>query len=198
MGPLLNITTNSGQYELQVNHAKLEYDNHPLPRANVKTVQGSFQLNAEPARLRVDSYQARKSLGHLNFTDTYKEASNNAQANLSEYISDTIRIGKGVGDVTDGSTIGSLVTQKMIDMPRSMTIFIPTSGSVSISWQDSELNREYTPTEMTYDWDIKDVDFTYTRGDVSLNVVQSPNVDIKYVGEPLYFPRSAAKAYGVS
>ncbi len=195
MQNVLQISTNPGKYEIQVEHAKLEYKNNPLPLARVNTELGRFELNSQPARLRVDTYQSRKSLGHLNLTDSAAEYKNNAQSNFNEYISNVITIGRGVGDVTDGTTIGSLVRQKMTDLPRSMTVFLPAAGSVSISWQDDNLTTQYTPTEMTYEWDIKDVNFTYTRGGVSLDVLERASVDINYVGKPLYFPRSAAKAY---
>ncbi len=195
MQNVLQISTNPGKYELQVEHAKLEYKNNPLPLAKVNTQRGKFELDSEPARLRVDTYQSRRSMGHLNLTDSAAEFSNKAQANFSDYISNTISIGRGVGDVTDGTTIGSLMRNKMTEISKSMTVFIPASGTVSISWQDDKLTSSYTPSQTDYEWDIKGVDFTYTRGGVSLNVLERANVDIEYVGEPLYFPRSAAKAY---
>ncbi len=197
MEQLIQITTTPGKYDLEINPGRLEYKSNHIPQVNLETTPSKLSLDTKHIQVRIDSYQARKSLGtgHMNVSDIAAYNTNNASKNISSYISNTISQGRALGDLTSGATIGALMRQKMIDHAPSTTLFLPKAGGVQISWDEGAIQTNYQPQKTDFNWDIKNVEFTFTRGSVSLKILEPHNVDIEYIGEPLYFPRSAAAAY---
>jgi len=49
--------------------------------------------------------------------------------------------------------------------------------------------------KLNFDWKIDKGEFEFTPGDIELIVEQKPKVTIKYVGKPIYVPRSADPNY---
>ena len=68
---LLQITTIAIQIEIKVTNAKLEYAEDRQPKVNITNQDGKLVMEAEPLQLKIDTYEARKSLGegHLNDAD---------------------------------------------------------------------------------------------------------------------------------
>ncbi len=195
MEQLLKITTTNVKYQLKVENAKLEYNQDFIPKSNMKTTPGKFTIQTEPAQLNLDTYQARKSLGFLNSTDLVARAAEKGKQGVTDFISNTISVGQSLGKIEDGNTIGSIMRQKLLEYPDYATVFLPSTGA-DISWQPHSIQMQYQQAELNTDWDVNSrVKFDYVPGDVSMEIIEHPSVDIEYIGTPIYFPRSADPNY---
>ena len=191
---LLKITTTPLQYELQVEHARLEYSPQALPKADVQTTSPELQINSTNTSVKIDTYQARKSLGMPNTRDSVTIRANEANQSIDQVTRSYVEMGKQMSNVADGVTIGKIVNQKMLEQPQMYTAFLP-SAAAEISWEPSQLRMSFTPSKSSYDWKLTQNEFSYTSGSVKMKILENASVDIEYIGGPLYIPRSADPNY---
>ncbi len=62
-------------------------------------------------------------------------------------------------------------------------------------WENGQMEIRYGMDKLNFDWKIDQGEFEFTPGDIELIVEQAPKVIIKYVGGPIYVPRSADPNY---
>ncbi len=196
MQQLLQITTNDVKYELKVQHARLEYNQDFQPQANMKTTKGGFSIESKPTELRLDTYSARNSLGFMHPSDLIANAAQKGKQAWSDYMAKEAQIGEALGRKHEDPTISAIIKQRVLSQTQSqsVTVFIPSTGA-DISWIPGEISMDYTPDELKMNWDITPPKFDYIPGDVSLEILERPSVDIEYIGTPIYFPRSADPNY---
>ncbi|WP_099205324.1 DUF6470 family protein [Scatolibacter rhodanostii] len=187
---LLKITTNPMKYELEITPAKLEYQQNFIPRADVETTASQLKIRTEPGELRLDSYEARKSLGIVTVGDQIRSAAERSQQIFAQNIRSTIKAGQQMANIEDGVTISQIIRQKMLEQPQTYTAFLPSAG-VDITWKPNEMEMNYTPGETNYNWEIKSPEFQYIPGSVKMRITEYASVDVEYLGSPMYVPPSA-------
>lgn len=193
---LLQITVTPMQYELEIEQGRLEYKQDFLPRANVQTTPGEFDIQSKPAQLRLDTYEARRSIGFASVGDRIADAAQKGAQHIAQYTRDSVEKGKQLAKIDEGVTISQLIRQKMIDSGKSQsfTAFLPSQGP-NLSWEPPEMRMNYQPGKTSYDWKVRSNAFSYVPGSVRMRITQYASVDVKYVGSPIYFPRSADPNY---
>lgn len=191
MSQLIQITTTNVQYELKVEHAKLEYKQDLIPNAKVNTTSGSFKMSSQRASLNIDTYEARKSLGLAKVGDAIADNVQKGAQGQADYMQRIITQNRALGDIASGTKIEDLVRNRMAQQPSSVTVFLPSTGA-DISYQEGSLETSYDPGTVSHDWDIKDFTFEYIPGSVDLIVTQMPSVSIEYVGETNFLPKGNA------
>lgn len=72
--------------------------------------------------------------------------------------------------------------------------FLPNVG-VEMDWTPAQLDMRFELDKLNFDWRTDPVHFEFTPGDIELTVTQYPSVNLKYVGGPLYVPRSSDPNY---
>jgi hypothetical protein len=73
--------------------------------------------------------------------------------------------------------------------------FLPKEGP-DISWTGNTLSINYKADTLSMDWDVHTrPNFEFIPGKVEFIINQMPKVEIEYVGDPLYFPKSANPNY---
>lgn len=72
--------------------------------------------------------------------------------------------------------------------------FIPKGGA-NIEWEAPEFNIEYQMDKLNFDTKIEKGDIQFIPGDIELSILQYPDIEIKYIGGPLYVPPSAAEMF---
>lgn len=82
----------------------------------------------------------------------------------------------------------------MMEQPESYTAFLPSTGP-NISWLPNQLNKNYQAGELSFDWQTARNVFEYVPGRFHMEVLQYPKVQIEYLGEPNYVPKSADPNY---
>lgn len=194
MQQLLQITVTPVKYELEIEHARLEYKQDFQPRAEVQTTPSELKIQTTDTTLRLDTYNARKSLGFRNAGDLIGENADHGKKALETYVNDTVEMGNQMARIEDGVTIRDIVSRKMLEQPEMYTAFLPSSGA-DISWEPGNIQTNYQPANSSYDWNIQSNSMSYVPGSVRLRIVERADITIEYVGGPLYFPPSAAPDY---
>ncbi|MCL1804913.1 MAG: DUF6470 family protein [Clostridiales bacterium] len=191
---LLQISTTPVKYELEIERARLEYNQDFIPKAKVKTQQAKMEMRSRNTQLLVDTYKARRSLGQNNSSDFYKLFSDKGAESISRATRDHVETGNSLSRIDIGVNISQIIEQKMLEQPVTYMAFIPNPGS-EISWIPSEFRISVQPGELNYDWQIMRDIMNYVPGSVRMNILQQPKVHIEYMGRPMYIPPSADPEY---
>lgn len=193
---LLQITTIPIQIEIKVTNAKLEYSDERQPKVNITSQNGKFVMEAEPLQLKIDTYEARKSLGegHMNDSDILKQK---ASEGFSIAFQGTAKVASEGNQLARGMSPSEIAIQNARAGATMETImeFLPKEGA-DITFDGGKLNIEYQVGEQDFDWDIKShLPMEFIPGSVELIVRDRPRVEIEYTGGPIYVPPSSDPDY---
>ncbi|MBP1546868.1 MAG: hypothetical protein J6A37_09725 [Oscillospiraceae bacterium] len=194
MDQLLNITSVPINVEINVTRAELKLDT-PAPSVKISQSPGVMQITAEPIKVNIDNTAARESLGygHKNI-DTF--ARDEAQKGIKvayQAIANIVNEGNALGNFE--ATPASIAASKMNRTMETIMEFLPKEGP-DISWSGNTLSINYQASQLSMDWNTNtEAKLEFVPGTVEFIVNQRPKVEIEYVGEPIYFPRSAAPGY---
>ena len=191
---LLQITTTPMKYELVIEPARLEYQQDFMPRAKVETTDSELKIRTSPTVLRLDTYEARRSLGFATAGDRIRHAAQKGRSSIREYTTEAKEMGKEMSNIHEDVTIAQIIRQKMLEQPEMYTAFLPSAGA-EISWEPGSISLNYRPQQTDYDWQIKDNSLVDIPGSISVKIVEFAKVNIEYLGSPMYIPPSADPNY---
>lgn len=193
---LLQITTIPIKIEIKVTNATYEYPDDRLPKINISTQSGGFTMHSEPQKLKIDTYEARKSLGygHMNDADMIKQK---ASEGISRAFQGTSRVSAEGDMLARGMKASEIAIQnaKAGGIMKTQMEFIPKEGA-DISFESGSLDIEYQMGSQEIDWDVTpQLPMEFVPGRVEFIVHDRPRVEIEYIGDPIYFPPSANPNY---
>lgn len=193
---LLQITTIPIKIEIKVTNAKYEYPDDRQPKVNISTKNGGFVMEAEPLKLKIDTYEARKSLGygHMNMGDMFKKK---AGEGWSLAYQGTARVSSEGEMLARGMSSSEIAIQNARAGATIETImeFLPKEGA-DITFDGGTLNIEYQMGSQDIDWDIMPhLPMEFIPGSVEFIIRDKPRVEIEYIGDPIYVPPSANPNY---
>lgn len=188
---LLKITTTPMKYELEVEPPRLEYQQDVTPSADITTTPSELRIRSQNAQIQIDTYEARKSLGFLNLKDSAVQYAEKAREHLTNLIGQFVQTGKALGQIQNGTDIGDVVRQKQLEQPTLYTAALPSTGA-ELSCKPSELDISYQPGEVGVNWRIRDTSFIFQPGSIQMRIIEYPDIDIEYLGKPMYVPPSAS------
>lgn len=191
---LLQITTTPMKYELVIEPARLEYQQDFMPRAKVETTDSELKIRTSPTVLRLDTYEARRSLGFATVGDRIRQAAQKGGSSIRKYTTEAKEMGKEMSNIHEDVTIAQIIRQKMLEQPEMYTAFLPSAGA-EISWEPGSISLNYRPQQTDYDWQIKDNPLVYIPGSIRVKIVEFAKVNIEYLGSPMYIPPSADPNY---
>ncbi len=192
---LLNITSTPMKYELQIEPARLEMSNpYLIPKFSAQSEPLELKIQSKNIKVKLDSYESRKSLGIMSVGDAITANAENSTEKFQRYVRNVVEIGDEIAKKEDDRTISEVVQQKMFEQPQLYTMFLP-SGGVEISWEPNSVNFSFTPSETDYEWEEPKTEFTYIPGSIRLEILEFAKVEIEYMGEPIYIPKSSDPNY---
>ena len=198
MEQLLRITSTPIKYELEVEHPKLEIKREN-PSASVDTKPAKLTItNMKDTSVNISTYQARKSLGIMDFADFTAQNAAESQQALTKQIGEYVQIGNQTSQIQDGVTVGDIYRSKMLDSTNYQlyTAYLP-SGGADLTWNPAQLDMNYQPGDVSVDWDVSANEFNFIPGSIRMKVTQLASVNIEYLGGPLYFPPSAMQKFNM-
>ena len=187
---LLKITSTPMKYELEVENAKLEYQQDVTPSCDITTSPSQLKIHSEASKVQIDTYEARKSLGLTNIDDSIQQYAAKGKEHINNQIREYVQIGNAMGDIQNGTEISDIARQKILQQPELYTQFLP-SASADISFTPAQLDMNYTPADVNLDWQINENTLSFQAGSVHMKIVEYAHVDIEYLGGPMYVPPSA-------
>lgn len=195
MASLIEITSVPIEIEMKVSHARLEYTRGTAD-LEISRESGGLSIKSRPIRLNIDTFESRNSVHPSPATAVKNGAVQGQQAAYAA--------------TAAYAQQGQLLLQARVDpqvaaqfsfnpnpthVPTNVGIdFIPTVGP-EMEWDPGVMNIRFEMDKLNFDWRISQQQFEFIPGDIEVSVTQQPDVIIKYVGGPLYVPRSSDPNY---
>lgn len=193
MEPLLQIKTIPIKYELKVQKAELRYTTSKT-EVLINNESGSLDINSKPIKLYIDTYDARSSITPTT-TESVRQA---AAAGLEAASEATATYTEEAALLLDAKVSNPLdqIFRQRAQMPTGEfgLAFLPTTGP-DLEWSAPDLNIKYQMDKMSFDIRAAKGDFEFIPGSVEISITQMPDVEIEYIGKPMYVPPSAAQFF---
>ena len=197
MEQLLKITTVPISYKLVVNNARLERHNGSA-ELQMSRDRGGLHIQSQPIKVKLDTYDARNSVVPTTKTAIYQAAQRGKSAAYeasAQYAQEgrlmlNTQIGEGA------QTIDQILASRTA-MPTGQfeLAFTPKVGP-NIEWEGPSLSMEYQMDKLNFDLRVDRGSVEYIPGSVEMQIEQYPDVQIEYIGEPMYVPPSVAARFG--
>ena len=186
MEQLLSIKHVPIKVEVKVQRAELKpaENNTSTPSVQVSAKQGGG--------LRVEANPYRVNLSESRNFDSYVPSASTENSFSLTY--------EAIAKIADGGAVqGADNSQFAAQKSKSIEAVLqslPKGRNNAVSYADGTLSINYqmpgnNPVDITEDM----AGFEFVPGSIEFVVTQMPEVDIEYLGEPIYFPRSASPNY---
>lgn len=200
MEPLIDIKINPIEIDMTYECAKLEVVDQVTPSYYMTRQVGGLDISYKPGRMLMDSYEMRSSLGMKNTFDLTKEYASKGMSNVHTYMQSCASDSRMYLSMGENGTPSNVIAQRALhningNDPLYNIAFVPTAP-VHMQWQPHELNMNYTPDKLNFDWNVQTrAKLKYTPATLEFNVVQYPSVEVTYLAGPNYAPPSSAPDY---
>lgn len=191
MEQLLSITRIPIKVEVKVQRAELKRLENNKSRGAAPSVKvsanqsGGLRLQAEPYRM---------NLSEMRNYDTYVPSGDTDGDITLTY--------EGIAKLVDnGSTKISSSSQHFNAKKASRSIesvlqSLPKNRNSAVSYADGTLSINYQMNSAdSKDYSQEGPEFEFIPGSIEFIIEQMPELDIEYLGDPIYFPRSADPNY---
>lgn len=193
MEPLIHIKTIPLKYEMKIQKAQLKYKSSKT-EVLMDRNRGGLDISSKPTRLSIDSYNARNSVCPTTMESIRQAADSGLQA-ASEATATYAEEGALLLDPNVQNPLNQIFRQRA-QMPTGEfgLAFLPTTGP-DLEWSSPDLNIKYQMDKLSFDLKAAKGDFEFIPGSVEISITQMPDVEIEYIGKPLYVPPSAAQYF---
>lgn len=174
-------------------YKRVENNGVSTPSVKVSQMQGGgLRLQAEPYRMEIpesrnfDAYIPSENYDS-GFTLTYEAVAKLVDG--GNYSS---------GSVKHSGDAGQFSAKRASRSIEAVLQSLPKSRSSAVSYSDGVLSVNYQMTggsESVEDFASAQPKFEFIPGNIEFIISQMPKLDIEYLGDPIYFPRSADPNY---
>ncbi len=196
MEQLLQITTIPIKYELKIHNASLQYQNGTA-EVEISRDKGGMTIKSRPIKLHMDTYEARNSVVPTPKTAISQRAQQGRQA-AYEATANYAREGQLLLKAKIGAgseTLNQIFAERTATGTGQAGLeFLPKTGP-NIEWEAPEFSIEYEMDKLNFDAKISKGDIKFIPGDIELSISQYPDIEIQYIGDPIYVPPSAAARF---
>ena len=195
MFPLIEITTVPIEIEMKVTDAKLEYARGTAD-LEISRNDGGLHIKSRPIRLNVDTFEARNSISPTTARAISQAADRGTQASYEATAAYARQCKLLLSAKVGEDMIAQIAAQSQAqNIQTNVGIqFLPTVGA-ELNWDPGDMQIRFEMDKLNFDWRMNQTSFEFTPGDIQFSVTQLPDVQIKYVGGPLYVPPSADPNY---
>ena len=193
MEPLLKITTTPIQYELKIQRAKLEYSSSKSEVLN-HTIKGGFTMKNHPIKLHLDTYDARNAVCPTT-AESVRQAASRGESAAMECTATYAKESTMLLSPNNANALDHIFSQRAQQSTGEFGLrFIPNIGP-NIEWSNPDLSMQYQMDKLSFDIKVANGNFEFIPGSVEMSITQMPDVNIEYIGSPLYVPPSAADLF---
>lgn len=193
MEALLRITTIPMEYEMKIQRARLEYSSSKSDLM-VNRAKGGLTMENSPIKLHLDTYKARNSV----CPTTMESVRQSAEKGKSAALEATATYAKESAMLLDPkipNALNQIFSQRAQQPTGEFGLqFLPSTGP-DIEWSDPDLSMKYQMDKLSFDIKVANGNFEFIPGTIEMSITQMPDVNIEYLGKPLYVPPSAANLF---
>ena len=194
MGPLIRITTVPISFEFKVNNARLE-KRSGTAELNLTRDKGGLRIQSNNIKLSLDTFEARNSVSPTAIR-SIEQASDEGKTAAYEAIARYTNEGTIMMDAKfNGKALDQIFASRAQLPTGEFTVgFTPSTGA-EISWSDPDISIQYEMDKLNFEFKLANGDFEFIPGNIEVSITQYPDVQIEYIGKPLYVPPSADPDY---
>lgn len=198
MSQLIELQIIPAQIELRRKEAKIEYVNADV-KVQQNTKKGNFEIDIKQAKVNVDTYKSRSSIGPSfqsveDSIRSYAQKGNSAaQSSTATYASrgqQQMKAMKGQELIT---SFARQDTFKNVKMNIGIDFIPKVAPEITVDTGDISIRLEMDQLE--FDWKMQEQKLQFTPGEISVEMVQRPDVIVRYVGGPNYVPKASDPNY---
>lgn len=195
MGPLLQIKSVPFSYELKINNARFEMES-PQPSVAVSRQRGGLQISNQPAQIKIDSTEARASMGFKSLGRAVQEFGAQGIQKAQQATAQFAQEGNQLMDTRNGNTvISDIAYQRTNSTIDTMIGFIPSTPA-KVSFDPHQLKMQYEMDKLSFDWRTNSKpEMNFVPASVQFQVKDYARLEIEYLGGPIYIPKSADPNY---
>lgn len=193
MEPMLQIKTIPLKYEMKVQRAELRYT-QAKSQVLINNENGGLDINSKPVKVYIDTYDARNSVIPTTMESVRQAAASGLRA-ASEATATYTEEAALLLDPKVSNPLDQIFIQRaQLPIGEFGLAFLPTTG-LDLEWSPPDLNIKYQMDKLSFDIRAAKGDFEFIPGSVEISITQMPDVEIEYIGKPIYVPPSAANFF---
>ncbi len=219
MYPLIEITSVPIEIRMKTTNASLEYTRGTAEMEISRSDKG-IDIKSRPIQLKLDTFEPRSASEHrhaassptaavtpqgVNSTPNAvpaapveREAAYEATSAYSEQgqIMLNARFGQQAQAAQQAQANRVAIPETVREtLNQESDPILSQEALEELKLEDGQMEIRYEMDKLNFDWKIDRGSFEFTPGDIEITVEQQPKVIIKYVGGPIYVPRSADPNY---
>lgn len=163
---VLKITSTPIKLSMTSERARLEVQAPESDAMAVQDVQGQLNMKTQNIKVDIDSSRTQNGLEY--------QSSNRAVAQYLKTSASSQPAGKAAAGIAGQAAVA-------------------TGKAAVVTGEIPGLAVEFKPRLVEPESKTAERSLEYVPGELKISVEQRPKVEIEYVGEPIYFPRSAGK-----
>lgn len=191
--PLLEIKTVPMSFELKINKARYEIANANATFELTRD-KGGLQVKMKPAKLNIDTVETRYSAGIKSAMRSVEDYAKKGVKAAYEATATYAKEGNLMMDINIKDPISEIAMRKVFSNLNFNLGFAP-GVRPDISWDDGEISMKFEMDNLSFDWNIKRPEFNFIPGNIEFVINEYPNVEINYIGTPIFVPPSASPDY---
>ncbi|MFI3173648.1 MAG: DUF6470 family protein [Bacillota bacterium] len=192
MEQLLKISTIPAKFSISVTNATLQHK-PSNPSYEMTRQKGGLSIDSTPAKLNIDSFECYNSINPTVGTAVKQAAQKGEQAAFDAGQKYTNQ-GNMFMRAQPGEDVIEQISQSMFNVNTNVGIKFSPSVPPTISYEEGRLSTEYQLDKLKFDWRVLQGEFEYVPGDVHFELEQRADIEIEYIGGPIYVPKSADPA----
>lgn len=195
MRQLIEIQIVPGQFEIRRTDPKIEYTNAKVDMSIKRNEGAGMKIQTKPVKVNIDSYAARSSLGPhgQSVSDNIKSyaskgnsAAQNSTATYANRGQQLLKTQRGEELIT---RFAKQDTFKNVKMNIGLDFLPKVAPDITVD--SGDITMQFELDKLEFDWKMTEQQLHFTPGTITLEMVQRPDVIVRYVGGPSYFPQSA-------
>ena len=199
MYPLIEIRTVPIEIQVQRTNASLEYTRGTAEMEISRSEKG-LDIKSRPIKVQLDTFEPRSGSGRGAPSGVSSDGETGYEATAAVASSGDLTISAKLENANTYSPQNLNVAPQNAqyqnlaesEFPREVS---PLSGVEVERDENGSMEIRYQMDKLNFDWKIDQGEFKFTPGDIEFTVAQQPSLTIKYLGGPIYVPKSADPNY---
>lgn len=194
MKPLLEIQTVPISIEFKVTPATRQ-KTHATAELEISREKNGLRIKSQPIQLNVDTFEARNSI----FETPLKSIESFAKKGKDAAYAATARFAREGNMLLDihlnEDALNQIGASRIAQQEKDFNIEFLPNVPPELNWTPGDMQIEYEMDKLNFEWKTNQGNFEFIPANIEFNITQQPQVIIKYIGSPIYVPKSATPDY---
>lgn len=151
---------------------------------------GQLSIRSQNIKVNINTREMRNSLGYKDMIAMARDASERGTQAARDAVAQYTETGNQMAQIHKGANIPDILYSRLVRDAATEMVFLPSVGA-EISWEPGSVEFNYTPSELSFEWERIKKSMEFVPGSFAGEIKQYPKVEIEYLGDPIYAPPSA-------